>query len=260
MDDVLMKKEGNVAIITLDRPEVLNAFRSKTLEELTYSIRAAGKDPDIYAIILNSSIDRSFTAGGDIKEESLLTKETAYEFSKRGQDCAMSIYKSPVPVIAAIDGYALGGGMELILASDITVAAKTAKIGIPTVNLGGIPCWTATQLLPRLVGPSCASDILLTGRIMSAEECYSLHLVEYITEKENLMSKAMEMAGIIADKSPNAIRLMRQSVKQGLELPLCDALELERQLFTQCYDSPDRAEATSAFLQKRPHKPYRNRS
>ena len=108
MDDVLMKKEGNVAIITLDRPEVLNAFRSKTLEELTYSIRAAGKDPDIYAIILNSSIDRSFTAGGDIKEESLLTKETAYEFSKRGQDCAMSIYNSPVPDIAAIVVYALG--------------------------------------------------------------------------------------------------------------------------------------------------------
>lgn len=260
MDDILMKKEGNVAVITLNRPKVLNAFRSQTLDELTAAVKEAGRDNDIYAIVLNSSVDKAFTAGGDIKEESLLTKETAYEFSKRGQECAMAIYNSPVPVIAAVDGYALGGGMELILAADITVAARTAKIGIPTVNLGGIPCWTATQLLPRLVGQSCACDILLTGRMLSAEECYRLHIVEYITEKEELMAKAMEVAETIADKSPNAVRLMRQSVKQGLELPLEDALELERQLFTQCYDSPDRAEATSAFLEKRPHKPYRNRS
>ena len=122
-------------------------------------------------------------------EEAQLTYDTAYDFSRRGQECAMAIYNSPVPVIAAVDGYALGGGMELILAADITVAAKTAKIGVPTINLGGIPCWTATQLLPRIVGHSVASDILLTGKIMSAEECYRLHLVEYLTEKEELMEE-----------------------------------------------------------------------
>jgi enoyl-CoA hydratase/carnithine racemase len=129
----------------------------------------------------------------------------------------MAIYRCPVPVIAAVDGYSLGGGMELILAADITVAAKTAKIGVPTINLGGIPCWTATQLLPRIVGHSCASDILLTGRILSAEECYHLRLVEYLTEKEDLMTKAFEIANTIADKSPHAVSLMRKAIKDFYE-------------------------------------------
>lgn len=260
MKTVLIKKDGHIATVTLNRPEVLNAFNSQMLQELTDAIKEAGSDPDTYVIILNSAIPKAFTAGGDIKEEAQLTYETAYDFSRKGQECAMSIYHSPVPVIAAIDGYALGGGMELILAADITVAAKTAKIGVPTINLGGIPCWTATQLLPRIVGHSCASDILLTGRIMSAEECYRLHLVEYLTEKEDLMDKVMEVANTIADKSPHAVSLMRRSIKQGLEMPLDDSLELERQIFKECYTSSDRTEATAAFLEKRPHKPYNNRS
>lgn len=259
MEDILMKKQGNIAIVTLNRPKVLNAFRSQTLQELTDAIIEAGKDPDTYVIILNSAIDKAFTAGGDIKEESQLTGETAYGFSERGQACAMAIYNSPIPVIAAIDGYALGGGMELILAADITVAAKTAKIGVPTINLAGIPCWTATQLLPRIAGASSACDILLTGRTLTAEECYKLNLVEYLTEKEELMDKAMEIAETIADKSPHAVALMRQAIKQGLELPISDALELERNLFVKCYDSEDRTEATHAFLEKRPHGKYNNR-
>lgn len=259
MKDILMRKEGNIAIITLNRPEVLNAFRSQTLAELTEAVTEAGKDPDTYVIILNSSSGRAFTAGGDIKEESQLTGETASEFSERGQACAMAIYHSPIPVIAAVDGYALGGGMELILAADITVAAKSAKIGIPTINLAGIPCWTATQLLPRIAGPSRACDILLTGRMLSAEECYHYNLVEYLTEQEDLMDKAMEIAGMIADKSPHAIALMRQAIKQGIELSIPEGLALERSLFTKCYDSEDRQEATAAFLEKRPHGKYHNR-
>lgn len=260
MNTVLIQKNDHIATVTLNRPKVLNAFNSQMLQELTTAIKQVGTDPDIYVIILNSSLPKAFTAGGDIKEEAQLTYETAYDFSKKGQECAMAIYHSPIPVIAAVDGYSLGGGMELILASDITVVAKTAKIGIPTINLGGIPCWTATQLLPRIVGHSCASDILLTGRTLSAEECYNLRLVEYLTEKEELMEKAIEVARTIADKSPHAVSLMRKSIKQGLELPLDEALELERQIFKECYTSTDRTEATAAFLEKRPHKPYNNRS
>lgn len=260
MENVLTKKENNTAIISLNRPKVLNAFNSQLLQELTTAIKEVGTDPDIYVIILNSTVEKAFTAGGDIKEEAQLTYETAYDFSQRGQECAMAIYNSPIPVIAAVNGYALGGGMELILAADITVAAKNAKIGVPTINLGGIPCWTATQLLPRIVGYSCASDILLTGRTLSAEECYRLNLVEYLTEPENLMDKAIEIANTIADKSPHAVSLMRRAIKQGLELPLEDSLELERQIFKDCYTSTDRAEATAAFLEKRSHKPYNNRS
>lgn len=260
MENVIVKKEGHIATISLNRPKVLNAFNSAMLDDLTTALKETGKDPDIYVIILNSTLEKAFTAGGDIKEESQLTYETAYDFSRRGQECAMAIYRSPVPVIAAVDGYSLGGGMELILAADITVASKTAKIGVPTINLGGIPCWTATQLLPRIVGHSCASDILLTGRILSAEECYHLRLVEYLTEKEDLMDKAMEIANTIADKSPHAVSLMRKAIKEGLEMPLDDSLEFERQIFKECYTSSDRTEATAAFLEKRPHKPYNNRS
>ncbi len=259
MEDILLTKEGKIAVITINRPKVLNAFRAQTHRELTEAVIEAGKDPDIYAIVLNSAIEKAFTAGGDIKEESMLTAENAHEFSEVGQKCAMAIYNSAVPVITAVDGYALGGGMEIILASDITVAAKTAKIGVPTINLAGIPCWTATQLLPRVAGPSRACDILLTGRTLSAEECYEMNLVEYLTEKEELMDKAMEIAETIADKSPHAVALMRQAIKKGIELPLNEALELEKNLFVKCYDSEDRKEATAAFLEKRPHGVYNNR-
>lgn len=114
MEDILVRKEGHIAFVTIDRPKVLNAFRSQTLRELTEAVIEAGKDPDNYVIILNSSIGKAFTAGGDINEESQLTEDTAADFSRRGQACAMAIYNSPIPVIAAVDGYALGGGMELI--------------------------------------------------------------------------------------------------------------------------------------------------
>lgn len=259
MEYILMKKEGHIAFITLNRPKALNAFSSQMMDELIQAVNAAGDDPDIYVIVLNSCMDRVFTAGGDIKEERRVEGETAYGFSAKGQECFMTIYYSPVPVVAAVDGHVLGGGMELILAADITVAAKTAKIGIPTINLGGIPCCTGTQLLSRRVGPSTACDILLTGRSLSGEECYRLNLVQYLTEKEELMGKAAEVAEIIADKSPQAVALMRKAVKQGLELPLSEGLELERELFVKCYDSADRTEALDAFLEKREHRPYDNR-
>lgn len=258
MEHILVKKEEHITIITLNRPQKMNVFNSQMLDELTTALNAAGDDPDTYVIVLNSSITKAFTAGGDINEEGTLTSETAEEFSAKGQECMMSIYHNNVPVIVAVDGYALGSGMEVILAADITVAARSAKIGVPTINLGGIPCWGATQILPRIVGHSRASDLLLTGKMMDAEECYKLGLVEYLVESSELMEKAMDVAAIIADKSPQAVSLMRQAIKQGLGKPLDDALSLERQLFVRCYDSPDRAEAISAFLEKRPHAPYKS--
>ena len=146
--------------------------------------------------------------------------------------------------------------MEIILAADITVATKAAKIGIPTINLGGIPGWGSTQLLPRLVGPSRAAEILLTGRTLSAEECYRLSIIEYLVEKEELMDKVMELANLIVDKAPLAVRNMKKAIHEGLTLPLDDALLLESRLFADCYTSEDHEEALLAFLEKRPHKPY----
>lgn len=156
MENVLVKKEGHIATVSLNRTKVLNAFNSEMLADLTATIKKAGKDPKVYVIILNSSIDKAFTAGGDIKEEAQLTYDTAYDFSRRGQECAMAIYNSPVPVIIAVDGYALGGGMELILAADITVAAKTAKIGVPTINLGGYPLLDSDTAASKDRGSFCS--------------------------------------------------------------------------------------------------------
>ncbi len=256
MDFITSTSQNHIVTITLNRPKALNAFNSQMLSELTDAILTASKNPEHLVIILNSSIEKAFTAGGDIKEEVLLTPDTAYDFAERGKTCTMAIYNSPIPVICAVDGYALGGGMEIILASDITVATKNAKIGIPTINLGGIPGWGSTQLLPRLVGPSRAADILLTGRTLSAEECYNLHIIEYLVEKDQLMEKAMELANTITDKAPLAVRNMKKALHEGLSLPLADALNLESELFADCYKSEDHEEALRAFLEKRPHKPY----
>ncbi len=256
MEFITSTSKDHIVTITLNRPKALNAFNSQMLLELTDAIWAASENPEHLVIIINSSIEKAFTAGGDIKEEVLLTTDTAYDFAERGKACTMSIYNSPIPVICAVDGYALGGGMEIILAADITVATKNAMVGIPTINLGGIPGWGSTQLLPRLVGPSRAADILLTGRTLSAEECYNLHIIEYLVEKDQLMEKAMELASTITDKAPLAVRNMKKALHEGLSLPLQDALNLESALFADCYKSEDHEEALRAFLEKRPHKPY----
>lgn len=259
MKDIITKKQDHITIITINRPQVLNAFRAQTVAELTDALISVGDDPDTRVIILNSSIERAFTAGGDIKEEYELDEQSAYDFAAAGKKCTQAIEENPVPVICAVDGYALGGGLELILAADITVAAKTAKIGIPTINLAGIPGWGSTQRLPRIVGPACAADILLTGRILSAKECYDLHLVQYLTEKEEMMDKAMEIAATIADKAPIAVKIMRQALKEGMKIPMEDALELENKLFAECYRYEDRKEGMLAFLEKRPHREYHER-
>lgn len=256
MEFITSTSKDHIVTITLNRPKALNAFNSQMLSELTDAILAASENPEHLVIIINSSIEKAFTAGGDIKEEVLLTTDTAYDFAERGKACTMAIYNSPIPVICAVDGYALGGGMEIILAADITVATKNAMVGIPTINLGGIPGWGSTQLLPRLVGPSRAADILLTGRTLSAEECYNLHIIEYLVEKDQLMEKAMELASTITDKAPLAVRNMKKALHEGLSLPLQDALNLESELFADCYKSEDHEEALRAFLEKRPHKPY----
>ena len=256
MEFITTKTQNHIVTITLNRPKALNAFNSQMLSELTEAVKAASGDPDNLVIILNSSIEKAFTAGGDIKEEVTLKPDTAFDFAQNGKACTMAIYNSPIPVICAIDGYALGGGMEIILAADITVATKAAKIGIPTINLGGIPGWGSTQLLPRLVGPSRAAEILLTGRTLSAEECYRLSIIEYLVENEELMDKVMELANLIVDKAPLAVRNMKKAIHEGLTLPLDDALLLESRLFADCYTSEDHEEALLAFLEKRPHKPY----
>lgn len=259
MEFMIYEKKDHIAVITINRPRALNAFNSQMLDELTEALLLAEEDRDVRCVVLTAAGERAFTAGGDIKEEVRLNVEEARAFSNRGKNCVFSILNHRVPVICAVRGYALGGGMELILASDITVAATDAKIGIPTIKLGAIPGWASTVLLPRTVGASRAKELLYTGRSLDAAEALSLGVVEFVAEPEKLMEKAMELAAQIADMAPVAMENMKKSINGSLAAGLSESRELETELFARCFGTADHLEATTAFLEKRAHAEYLGR-
>lgn len=257
MKYIIETRKNHILTLTLNRPEVLNAFCHQMHEELCDSIQRAGADGDVRVILINSSIEKAFTAGGDLKEEVKLNADNAKDFSLHGLKTIKAIRNCPVPVICVVDGYALGAGLELILAADFTLATKRAKIGMPSVRLGSITSWGGTQLLTRTVGYSRAMEILLTGRQLGGEECYHLGIIEYLTTEEELFKKAKEIAEGIADCPPVSVRNFKKDARDGLSLSLEDSFALETKLFSECYESEDRHEALMAFLEKRPHKPYK---
>lgn len=259
MEHILYQVADHIATITLNRPQALNALNLDMVRELTQAIEDAPKDPDVYAVLLNSSLEKAFTAGGDIKYESRMTQAEAVPFAQTGKALMAAMETCAVPVIMAVDGYALGGGAEMMLVADIVVAARTAKIGIPTINLGSVTAWGATQRLVAQVGWSNAMDLLATGRIVAAEEAQRMGLVQYVVDREDLQAKAREVAATVADKVPLAMRKLKQAMRKGLSLPLAEGLEMENQVFASCCAIEDRAEAMAAFLEKRPHKPYQNK-
>lgn len=257
MEFIIYEKNQHIATITINRPRALNAFNSQMLDEMTEVLKTAEEDLDIRCVIVTAAGERAFTAGGDIKEEVKMNRETAAAFAGRGKQCVLSILNHRVPVICAVRGYALGGGMELILASDITIAASDAKIGIPTIKLGAIPGWASTVLLPRTVGASRAKELLYTGRSLGAGEALELGLVEMVTEPERLMEEANALAGVIADMAPLAVERMKKSVNRSMQAELTESLENETALFAACFETADHLEATTAFLEKRAHGEYR---
>lgn len=249
--------ENHVLTITLDRPKVLNAFCHGMHEELCDSLNRASANKDIRVVLINSSIEKAFTAGGDLNEEFKLTTENAKDFCYHGFKTIRAIRQCRVPVICVVDGYALGAGLELILAADFTIATKRARIGMPSVTIGSTTAWGGTQLLTRTVGYSRAMEILLTGRQLSGQESYDLGIIECLVEAEDLSKKAREIAEGIADCPPICVRNFKKSARDGLELSLEDSFELEAELYAKCYEGEDRHEALMAFFEKRPHKPYK---
>lgn len=259
MEYILYEEKDHVAVITINRPRALNAFNSQMLDEMTEALEAAEANKGIRCVIITAAGERAFTAGGDIKEEVKLDPKEAYAFAERGKRCTMSIFRHRVPVISAVRGYALGGGMEIILASDITVAATDAKIGIPTIKLGGIPGWASTVLLPRTVGASRAKELLYSGRSLDAKEALELGVVEFVAEPEQLMETAWKLALEIADMAPFAVESMKQSINGSMDAGLSESLERESKLFAACFGTEDHLEATTAFLEKRPHGEYKGK-
>ena len=247
---IVEKKEG-VGIITLNRPDSLNTLNTATLAELSTSIDELEEDLDVKVAIV-SGAGRAFVAGADIKEMKDMTPLEAKKFSTRGHDLLKKIEDSRLPFIAAVNGHALGGGCELMMACDIRIAAKKAKIGQPEINLGVLPGFGGTQRLPRLVGTGRAKELLYTGKIIEAEEAHSMGLVNQVVEGEKVMDEAQKLATMIASKSSLIIHWIKSVVNDGINTDLEKACSLEKTLFSLCFSTHDQKEGMTAFLEKRP--------
>lgn len=246
-----IERDGAVAIVTLNRPTVLNALNNQTLAELASCMAGLKADPGVRAIILTGAGDKSFVAGADINELAALSPVEGQAHARRGQMIFDAIEHLGKPVIAAINGFALGGGCELAMACTIRLAADTARFGQPEVNLGLIPGYAGSQRLPRLVGKGIAMEILLTGDPISAQRAYEIGLVNRVVPAAELMAEATKLAHKLATKAPIAVRFIIEAVNQGLESPFAVAQALETSLFGTIASSADMREGTQAFLEKR---------
>ncbi|TYO98221.1 enoyl-CoA hydratase [Geothermobacter ehrlichii] len=250
--NLLLEKKERVAVLTVNRPAALNALDPATIAELGEALRKLEEDRDVHVVILTGAGDRAFIAGGDISVMVSLGPLEAREAARSAQKLFCQIEKMPKVVIAAINGYALGGGCELAMACDIRLAAESAKIGQPEVNLGIIPGWAGTQRLPRLVGKGIAKQLLFTGDMISARRAMEIGLVNEVYPDDGLLPAARELAARIAAKPQVAVRLIKEAVDNGLEMGSEQAFEYEADLFGLCFATEDQKEGMNAFLQKRP--------
>ena len=244
------KKEG-IAIIKINRPKALNALNKETIIELTKVVGELDNDKNIKCAILTGEGDKAFIAGADIKQMSNMTPLEAKEFSELGHSMLKKIEDSRVPFIAAINGYALGGGCETLMACDICIVAKSAKLGQPEINLGVHPGFGGTQRLPRLVGRMKAKELLFTGRNIDADEALKIGLVNMVVEDEQLMETAEKIAGKIASKSSVQIQFIKELVNRCADIDLNSANSMEISYFASGFSTKDQKEGMKAFLEKR---------
>jgi enoyl-CoA hydratase len=250
-DNLQIERDGAVAILTLNRPKVLNALNRQTLAELSSAMAALKADATVRAIVLTGAGDKSFVAGADINELAALSPIEGKEHARYGQLIFDAIEQLGKPVIAAINGFALGGGCELAMACTIRLAADTARFGQPEINLGLIPGYAGSQRLPRLVGKGVALELLLTGDMIGAARACEIGLVNRVVPAAELMAEARKLAHALAGKAPIAVRYILDAVHQGMETPFAAGEHLETSLFGTIASSGDMREGTQAFLEKR---------
>src|SRR4051812_16704222 len=231
LQNLLIERDGAVAVVTVNRPRVLNALSIATLDELLRTAILLGEDAGVRCIILTGSGDKSFVAGADITELAVQSPTGGRDHARAGQRVFDAIETLGTPVIAAINGYALGGGCELAMACTIRIAADTARLGQPEINLGIIPGYGGTQRLARIVGTGRALELLLTGDQVSAAEAFRLGLVNRVVPAAELMPEARRLAATIAAKAPIAVRYILEAVHRGVNVPLAEAESLEAALF-----------------------------
>ncbi|HUG39015.1 MAG TPA: enoyl-CoA hydratase-related protein [Longimicrobiales bacterium] len=249
-ETLLVERADGIATITINRPDKRNALNATVRRELVAACDALEDDADVRVVVLTGAGDRAFVAGADIgefAERSAIEQRTAME----GRRVFEVVASFPKPVIAALNGYALGGGCELALACDLRLAVRSARLGQPEVNLGLLPGGGGTQRLPRLVGHGTALRLILTGELIDAEEAYRIGLVDEVVEDGRLAERTRTLAAAMARNSPVALRLIKQAVRAAAEMPLSAGLALERELFITAFSSEDRVEGVTAFLEKR---------
>ena len=259
MTHVLLEKKGQVAIATVNRPNALNALNSAVLDDLNEMLDTVAADGEIRVLVLTGAGEKAFVAGADIAEMSTLTKAEAEAFGKKGNDVFRKLETLPIPVIAAVNGYALGGGCELSMACDIRICSDTAVFGQPETGLGITPGFGGTQRLSRLVGPGMAKQMIYSAKNVKADEAYRIGLVNAVYPKEELMPAAEKLALSIASNAPIAVRACKQAINEGLDAPMDEAIVIEERLFGSCFETEDQREGMGAFLEKRKHEPYQNR-
>uniref|UniRef100_UPI00242A9EF6 enoyl-CoA hydratase-related protein n=1 Tax=Clostridium tyrobutyricum TaxID=1519 RepID=UPI00242A9EF6 len=242
MENVILKEENGIAEIIINRPKALNALNSETLKELGSIIDDIHVNDNIKAVIITGSGEKSFVAGADIAQMSKLNSIEATKFSRLAQNVFSQIEDLPKLVIAAVNGFALGGGCELAMACDIRFASKKAKFGQPEVNLGILPSFGGTQRLPRLVGKGIAKELIFSADMISADEAYRIGLVNKVYEPDELLSKSKEFAQKVMTKSPWGVKLAKASINNGLDVDLEAGLKYEANSFGLCFSTEDQKE------------------
>ncbi|AAO36893.1 short-chain-enoyl-CoA hydratase [Clostridium tetani] len=256
--NLILEKDGKIAVLTINRPDALNALNSELLKELDYAIDCLAEDDEVLAVVLTGA-GKAFVAGADIGEMKDLTVSEGRKFGVLGNRVFRKLETLEKPVIAAVNGFALGGGCEISMACDIRIASEKAKFGQPEVGLGITPGFGGTQRLPRLVGPAVAKELIYTADIIGAEEALRIGLINKIVEKDELLDKAKEMANKIANNAPIAIKLCKSAINRGVQCDIDTGIAFEAEVFGECFSTEDQKEGMTAFLEKRKDKCFKNR-
>ena len=259
MESTILQKEGNIAILTISRPKALNALNSSVLKELDSILDQIENDEEIYTLIITGDREKAFVAGADISEMKDMNPKEARNFSILGNKVFRRLENLRIPTIAAINGYALGGGCELAMACDIRIASETAKFGQPEVGLGITPGFGGTQRLSRIIGTSKAKELIFTGDMIDANEALRIGLVNRVVKKEDLLEEAKKLAVRISQNAPIAVSLAKATINRGSQADIDTAVMYEAEAFSQCFATEDQKDAMTAFVEKRKVEKFNNK-
>ena len=255
---VELEQQGHVGLITINRPEVLNALNIQVLRELDDVLDTVESTEDLYVLVITGA-GRAFVAGADIGEMAHFSASDAKTFSRRGNSVLLRMTRFPRPIIAAVNGYALGGGCELAMSCDFRIGSDKAKFGMPEVGLGITPGFGGTQRLQRIVGMSTAMELVLTSRTIDAQEALHIGLINHLYPAEEMLDRALELAALIASKPQVAVRQAKQAIRIGKQIDMSSAIAFESEAFGLCFSTEDQKDSMQAFLNKEKLTKYKNR-